>query len=241
MTATPLLQVQQVGAGYGLMPVLHELSIEVRQAEIVALVGSNGAGKTTLLRTLAGALSLRSGGIRFDGAPIGGLPAHRVCAAGIALVPEGRRLFPSLSVEENLLMGAYARRPGPWNLLAVFGLFPILREFRRRPATELSGGQQQMVALGRALMSNPRLLLCDELSLGLAPVVVRDIYRALPSVCEHGVSVIIVEQDISQALRVAQRVVCMREGRVVLEGLPGGLGREQIAQAYFGTLEEEAH
>jgi len=236
-----LLEVHALAAGYGDFQALYGIDLALDAGEVLAVIGANGAGKTTLLRTLAGALSLRSGGIRFDGAPIGGLPAHRVCAAGIALVPEGRRLFPSLSVEENLLMGAYARRPGPWNLLAVFGLFPILREFRRRPATELSGGQQQMVALGRALMSNPRLLLCDELSLGLAPVVVRDIYRALPSVCEHGVSVIIVEQDISQALRVAQRVVCMREGRVVLEGLPGRLGREQIAQAYFGTLEEEAH
>jgi len=155
-------------------------------------------------------------------------------------VPEGRRLSPSLSVQENLLMGAYARRSGPWNLEAVYGLFPILREFCRRPATDLSGGQQQMVAMGRALMSNPRLLLCDEISLGLAPVIVKDIYRALPRICEHGVSVIVVEQDISQALRVARRVVCVREGRVVLEGVPGQLGREAIAQAYFGAAEQEA-
>lgn len=236
-----LLDVRSLTAGYGDFQALYGIDLALQAGEVLAIIGANGAGKTTLLRTLAGALPLRSGSITFDDAPIGGLPAHRICAAGIALVPEGRRLFPSLSVEENLLMGAYTRRPGPWNLLAVFGLFPILREFRHRPATELSGGQQQMVALGRALMSNPRLLLCDELSLGLAPVVVRDIYRALPSVCGHGVSVIVVEQDISQALRVARRVLCMREGRVVLEGAPDELGREQIAQAYFGTAAQETH
>ena len=235
-----LLRVSELTAGYGDFQALYGIDLALRAGEVLAIIGANGAGKTTLLRTLAGALPLRAGGIEFDGQSVGGLPAHRICAAGIALVPEGRRLFPSLSVEENLMMGAYVRRPGPWNLLAVFGLFPILREFRHRPATELSGGQQQMVALGRALMSNPRLLLCDELSLGLAPVVVKDIYHALPSVCAQGVSVIVVEQDISQALRVARRVVCMREGRVVLEGAPGELTREQIAQAYFGATAGEA-
>lgn len=236
-----LLEVHSLTAGYGDFQALYGIDLALQAGEVLAIIGANGAGKTTLLRTLAGALALRSGRITFDGQPIGGLPAHRICAAGIALVPEGRRLFPSLSVEENLLMGAYTRRPGPWDLLAVFGLFPILREFRQRPATELSGGQQQMVALGRALMSNPRVLLCDELSLGLAPIIVKDIYRALPAVCEQGVSVIVVEQDISQALGVARRVLCMREGRVVLEGAPRELGREQIAQAYFGTAAQEAH
>lgn len=235
-----LLEARALTAGYGDFQALYGIDLTLESGEVLAIIGANGAGKTTLLRTLAGALPLRSGSVSFDGHALGGLPAHRICAAGIALVPEGRRLFPSLSVEENLLMGAYVRRSGPWNLQAVYGLFPILREFHRRPATELSGGQQQMVAIGRALMSNPRLLLCDEISLGLAPVVVKDIYQALPSVCEQGVSVIVVEQDISQALRVARRVVCMREGRVVLEGAPDRLLREQIAQAYFGAAVEKS-
>lgn len=236
-----LLEVRGLTAGYGDFQALYGIDLGLKAGEVLAIIGANGAGKTTLLRALAGALPLRSGTVKFDGHALGGLPAHRICAQGLALVPEGRRLFPSLSVEENLLMGAYVQRKGPWNLQAVFGLFPILQEFRRRPATELSGGQQQMVALGRALMSNPRLLLCDELSLGLAPVVVKDIYNALPTICAHGMSVIVVEQDISQALRVAQRVVCMREGRVVLEGKPGEIGREQIAQAYFGVAMQGTH
>jgi len=231
-----LLEVRALAAGYGDFQALYGIDLALEAGEVLAIIGANGAGKTTFLRALAGALPLRSGSVAFDGRAIGGLPAHRVCAAGIALVPEGRRLFPSLSVEENLLMGAYVRRAGPWSMEAVFALFPILREFRRRPATDLSGGQQQMVAIGRALMSNPRLLLCDEISLGLAPVIVKDIYQALPTVCGQGVSVIVVEQDISQALRVARRVVCMREGRVVLEGAPQSLAREQIAQAYFGAV-----
>lgn len=231
-----LLEVRALTAGYGDFQALYGIDLALEAGEVLAIIGANGAGKTTFLRALAGALPLRSGSVAFDGRAIGGLPAHRVCAAGIALVPEGRRLFPSLSVEENLLMGAYVRRAGPWSMEAVFALFPILREFRRRPATDLSGGQQQMVAIGRALMSNPRLLLCDEISLGLAPVIVKDIYQALPTVCGQGVSVIVVEQDISQALRVARRVVCMREGRVVLEGAPQSLAREQIAQAYFGAV-----
>lgn len=230
-----LLQVRALTAGYGDFQALHGIDLALPEGEVLAIIGANGAGKSTLLHTLAGAIALRSGSVEFAGQSVGNLPAHQVCAAGIALVPEGRRLFPSLSVQENLQMGAYVRRPGPWNLAAVYGLFPILHEFRGRPATELSGGQQQMVALGRALMSNPRLLLCDELSLGLAPVVVRDIYRALPSICAQGVSVIVVEQDISQALGVARHVVCMREGRVVLAGAPAELTREQIAQAYFGA------
>lgn len=234
-----LLEVRALAAGYGDFQALYGIDLSLAAGEVLAIIGANGAGKTTFLRALAGALPLRSGSIKFDGRSIGGLPAHRVCAAGMALVPEGRRLFPSLSVEENLLMGAYVKRKGPWTMEGVFGLFPILREFRRRPATDLSGGQQQMVAIGRALMSNPRLLLCDEISLGLAPVIVKDIYQALPEVCAQGVSVVVVEQDISQALRVAQRVVCMREGRVVLEGMPDGLSREQIAQAYFGTATGE--
>jgi branched-chain amino acid transport system ATP-binding protein len=157
-------------------------------------------------------------------------------AQGIAMVPEGRKLFPSLSVEENLLIGAHGRKTdGPWNLTAVYDLFPVLQERRRNPGTALSGGQQQMVAIGRALMSNPRILLCDELSLGLAPVVIKDIYASLPRIKAGGTSVVVVEQDIGQALRVADRVLCMMEGRVTLEGTPAGLTRAAIHDAYFGA------
>ena len=158
---------------------------------------------------------------------------------GLALVPEGRRLFPSLSVEENLLMGAFAERQGPWSLERLYALFPILAQKRRLPGTSLSGGQQQMVAIGRALMSNPKVLLCDELSLGLAPIVIKEIYGAMPAIVREGMSVVIVEQDIGLAQRVSQRVVCLQEGRVSLEGRSGELTREQIAAAYFGL--EETH
>jgi branched-chain amino acid transport system ATP-binding protein len=170
----------------------------------------------------------------FKDEPIGGLPPGEIVKRGIALVPEGRRLFPSLSVEENLMMGAFARRPGPWSLQRLFTLFPILEQKRQLPGTSLSGGQQQMVAIGRALMSNPTLLLCDELSLGLAPIVIKEIYDALPAICAEGMTVVIVEQDVVMAQRVSQRIYCFQEGRVSLQGASGELTREQISQAYFG-------
>jgi branched-chain amino acid transport system ATP-binding protein len=175
------------------------------------------------------------GAIRLDGEAIGRLPAHAVVARGIALVPEGRRLFPSLTVEENLLIGGQLRRPGPWSLARIYELFPMLAERRHAPSTALSGGQQQMCAIGRALMSNPRLLLCDEISLGLAPIVIRDIYARLPAIVADGLALIIVEQDIMQALAAAARVYCLQEGRVVLEGTPATLTREAVAAAYFGV------
>jgi branched-chain amino acid transport system ATP-binding protein len=172
--------------------------------------------------------------IIFDGDPIGDLPAHRVVARGIALVPEGRRLFPSLTVEENLLIGGQVRRPGPWRLARIYDLFPRLAERRGFPSTALSGGEQQMVALGRALMSNPKLLLCDEISLGLAPIVIRDIYARLPSITAEGTSLVIVEQDIAQALAAASQVFCLQEGRVAFAGAAREATREAVAAAYFG-------
>ena len=229
-----LLQAKSITASYGDAQALFGINLELAAGEVLALIGSNGAGKSTFLKTLTGLLPPRSGTIHFDGEPLAGIEAGDIVKRGIALVPEGRRLFPSLSVEENLLMGTLSGRTGSWNLERVFTLFPILKEKRRLPGTSLSGGQQQMVAIGRALMSNPRLLLCDEISLGLAPVVIREIYAALPAIMEDGMSLLIVEQDVQLALQVSSRVVCLQEGRVSLEGKSGDLTREQISKAYFG-------
>jgi branched-chain amino acid transport system ATP-binding protein len=231
----PLLEVRALDAHYGDFQALFAVSLEVAAGEVVAVIGANGAGKSTLLKCIAGAMPSRRDAIRFDGEPIGDALAHAVVARGIALVPEGRRLFPSLSVEENLLIGAQLGRHGPWSLPRIYDLFPMLAERRNHASTSLSGGQQQMVAIGRALMSNPRLLLCDEISLGLAPVVVREVYARLPSIVREGSSLVIVEQDIVQALAAANRAYCLQEGRVALAGSAGTLTREAISAAYFGT------
>jgi branched-chain amino acid transport system ATP-binding protein len=228
-----LLEVRALDAHYGDFQALFGVSIRVDAGQVVAVIGANGAGKTTLLASIAGLIRARCDAIIFEGRPIGDEPAHAVVARGIALVPEGRRLFPSLSVEENLLIGGQLGRRGPWNLERIYALFPVLSERRNQPSTALSGGQQQMVAIGRALMSNPKLLLCDEISLGLAPIVVRDIYAQLPSIVADGLSLVIVEQDIVQALRAANHVYCLQEGRVRLEG--STLTREAIAAAYFAV------
>ena len=231
----PLLHVETIDAFYGDFQALFGVSLTVEPGQVVAVIGANGAGKSTLLRSIAGLMPPRRGDIVFDGARVGALPAFDVVKRGIALVPEGRRLFPSLSVEENLLIGGQSKRPGPWTLQRIYGLFPVLAERRHLPATALSGGQQQMAAIGRALMSNPRLLLCDEISLGLAPIVVRDIYAQLPAIVGEGLSLIIVEQDIMQALRAASHVYCLQEGRIALHGKAGDLTRESISAAYFGV------
>ncbi len=231
-----MLEVQGLVAHYGDFQALFGVDLRLAEGETIAIIGANGAGKTTLMRSIAGVLRQAPGMVRYDGRAIGAMPADEVMALGIAMVPEGRRLFPSLTVEENLLIGAHGRKAaGPWGLEAVYDLFPILREKRGNPGTALSGGQQQMVAIGRALMSNPRVLLCDEISLGLAPVVIRDIYAALPKIKAGGASVVVVEQDIGQALKVADRVYCMMEGRVTLTGRPAELSREAIHAAYFGV------
>jgi branched-chain amino acid transport system ATP-binding protein len=231
-----LLEIRGLTARYGDFQALFGVDVALETGETVAVIGANGAGKTTLMRSISGVLANAPEQIMFGGEPIGALAAPDVMARGIAMVPEGRKLFPSLSVEENLLIGRYGRAvDGPWSLETVFGLFPILEERRNSPATALSGGQQQMVAIGRALMSNPRVLLCDEISLGLAPVVIRDIYAAFPAIRAAGASIVIVEQDISQALKVADRVYCMMEGRVTLAGAPAALTREAIHAAYFGV------
>jgi branched-chain amino acid transport system ATP-binding protein len=232
---TRLLETHDLQAHYGDAQALYGIDFGMDPGEVVAIIGANGAGKSTFLKSITGLLKTRPDAVRFDGQPIGGLPPGEIVRRGIALVPEGRRLFPSLSVEENLLMGAQARRRGPWTLERVQAMFPVLAERRHQGATSLSGGEQQMAAIGRALMSNPALLLCDELSLGLAPLVIREIYAALPAIVAEGMSVIVVEQDVATAQRVSQRVVCLQEGRVSLQGPSGELTREQISRAYFGV------
>jgi len=234
MTGAPLLDIQDIQTFYGDFQALFGVSMRIETGQIVAIIGSNGAGKSTLLKTIVGMLRPEHGCVTFAGESIERLAAHHIVAKGITMVPEGRRLFSSLTVEENLIIGSTVARKGPWNLSRVYRMFPVLEERKAVPATALSGGQQQMVAIGRALMSNPKLLLCDEISLGLAPTVIHDIYRQLPAVVEEGTSLVIVEQDVVQALKAAQRVYCLQEGRVALEGDTAAVTREDISAAYFG-------
>ena len=231
-----LLETQGLTAFYGDFQALFGVDITLDAGETLAIIGANGAGKSTLMRSISGMFANEPNQISFDGRPIGALSAPEVMALGIAMVPEGRKLFPSLTVEENLLIGKYGRSvKGTWTLETIYELFPVLRERRNNPGTALSGGQQQMVAIGRALMSNPRVLLCDEISLGLAPVVIRDIYAAFPKIRAEGAAIVIVEQDIGQALKVADRLYCMMEGRVTLTGTPDAISRADIHSAYFGV------
>lgn len=235
MTA-PLLEARGLTASYGDFQALFGIDFALAAGETVAVIGANGAGKSTFMRSLSGILRNGPDMIRFDGRPVGALSSPDMLALGLAMVPEGRRLFPSLSVEENLLIGAHRRKgTGHWNLESVFRLFPVLKERRRNPGTDLSGGQQQMVAIGRALMSNPRVLLCDEISLGLAPIVIGDIYAAFPAIRETGAAIVVVEHDISRALKAADRFYCLMEGRVTLAGSTVEATRRSIQDAYFGT------
>jgi branched-chain amino acid transport system ATP-binding protein len=230
-----MLETHDLTAFYGDFQALFGITLTVDEGETVAIIGANGAGKSTFLKAVAGLLPRPARAVRFDNRDIGALPAYDIVKLGIALVPEGRRLFSSLSVEENLLVGAYGRHTdGPWDLPAIYRLFPALRERRNAPSTALSGGQQQMVAIGRSLMSNPRVLLCDELSLGLAPIIIRDIYAALADIKQRGTSVVLVEQDLLHAMSVADRAYCFQEGRVSLTGRPQDLSRDAIHAAYFG-------
>jgi branched-chain amino acid transport system ATP-binding protein len=230
-----LLSVRDLTAFYGDFQALFGISLDVAAREIVAIIGANGAGKSTFLRSLVGLNTARRDTVQFDGEPIGGRPTHDIVALGVALVPEGRRIFPSLTVEENLLIGSHRARAGRWSLARVYELFPALADRRRTAGPALSGGQQQMLAIGRALMSNPRLLLLDELSLGLAPIVVNDIYQRLPSIVGEGATTVIVEQDVGRALALCDRLYCFQEGRIALTGRPGQLTRAQISAAYFGV------
>jgi len=230
-----LLQVQKLSARYGDFQALFAIDFHAEAGETIAIIGSNGAGKSTFLNAIAGLVAVERESIVFDGKPIGGLRACDVVRHGVALVPEGRRLFPSLTVEENLLMGAYGGGKGVWTLSTVYDLFPRLKERRRQPAGQMSGGEQQMVAIGRALMSNPKLLMCDELSLGLAPKIIIQIYGTLKHIREQGTTMILVEQDIQQAMAVAERLYCFQVGRVSLEGHPSEMSHDKVARAYFGV------
>lgn len=230
-----LLETRDLNAFYGYFQALFDVSIRLEEGQSVALIGPNGAGKTTLLRSIAGWVNVENDTVWFDGQPIGGRPANSVVSLGIGSVPEGRRLFASLTVEENLLIGRESGREGVWTQDKVLEVFPALRERLHHLGSNLSGGQQQMVAIGRALMSNPRVVLFDELSLGLAPTVVNDIARALPGIQASGVSIIVVEQDVRRALSISDYAYCILEGRINLEGASSGLAFEDIETAFFGA------
>lgn len=233
--AETVLSTRQLKAGYGDFQALFGVDIDLNAGEVLSLIGANGAGKSTLLKAITGLVPCKPDMVQLDGRPIGGERPDRIARMGIALVPEGRRLFRSLTVEENLVIGGECAKPGRWTLDTVYALFPVLAERRNNPGTALSGGQQQMVAIGRALMANPSIILFDEISLGLAPVIIKDIYAAFPAIVATGVSVVLVEQDVSRALRVADRFVCMQEGKVSLSGKPSAFNRAEITAAYFGT------
>ncbi|MCC6949682.1 MAG: ABC transporter ATP-binding protein [Bradyrhizobiaceae bacterium] len=236
----PILSARGVCAGYGDFQALFSVDFNVAPGEVVALIGANGAGKSTFLKTLAGLLPLRSGTVEFDGRSIAGIPTYRLVGHGLAMVPEGRRLFDGMSVEDNLRVALDRARSVPedtpeWTLDRLYALFPILKEKRGHLVQSLSGGQQQMAAIGRALMSQPRVLLCDEISLGLAPKVIREIYDLLPEIRQSGTALVLVEQDVSLAQKAADRLYCMLEGQITLTGRSSDISREEIAAAYFGV------
>lgn len=233
--AEVLLSTHGLRAGYGDFQALFGIDLSLNRGEVLALIGANGAGKSTLLKSITGLVPCQREMVRLKGNDIGGQRPDKIARGGIALVPEGRRLFRSLTVEENLVIGGERARPGKWSLESVYSLFPILAERRKNPGTALSGGQQQMVAIGRALMANPDVILFDEISLGLAPVVIKDIYAAFPTIVDSGVSAILVEQDVSRALSVAHRFVCIQEGKVSLAGAPSQFSRAEVTAAYFGS------
>ncbi|MET3803056.1 branched-chain amino acid transport system ATP-binding protein [Nakamurella sp. UYEF19] len=230
-----ILEIDSLRAGHGLLVAVQDLSLTVAEGETVALVGANGAGKSTLLRTIAGAHRSTAGSVRLDGEDITALASHQRVQRGLALVPEGRRLFGDLTVWENLVVAGRRARTGPWTVDRVMEAFPMLTALRDVRASNLSGGQQQATAIGRALMTNPRLLFVDEVSLGLAPVAVDAVYESMAALIAGGSTVVLVEQDLSRALRVADRVICMLNGRIVLDAGIAQVSRAEVTEAYFGV------
>ncbi len=229
-----LLEVKNIEAMYGDLKALFGISLSINPGEVHSVIGANGAGKSTLLKVIAGTMPATSGSLTFAGQDLAHLSAEKRVRAGISLVPEGRRIFSSLTVEENLKVGAYSRRKGHWNLNNIRELYPLLSERWDRIGFHCSGGELQMLAIGRALMANPDLLLIDEASLGLAPVVVAQVYASLPQITSQGTAVLLVEQDMQQALRASTHTSVLLEGKVVLEGSSSNLNKEEIKRAYFG-------
>jgi branched-chain amino acid transport system ATP-binding protein len=229
-----LLALENVDVFYGDLQACFGVTLSVEEGETIAVIGANGAGKSTLLRAIIGLTAIRSGALRLAGESLVGLPCDVVARKGVALVPEGRRLFGSLSVEDNLLLASARARKGPWSLERAYALFPAMREFRRQLAGELSGGEQQMVAVARALMTNPRLLLCDEVSLGLAPKIVDTIYACFADIRASGVAIIVVEQDTARARAMSDRLYCLLKGKVTLASPSREATMDAIAAAYFG-------
>ncbi|HEX8006944.1 MAG TPA: ABC transporter ATP-binding protein [Trebonia sp.] len=239
-SGTPLLEIDDLVVHHGQLRALSGISLRVFPGEVYAIIGANGAGKSTLLRTIAGLHHPTSGSVRYDGRDVTRLRPEKRAAAGIVMVPEGRRLFPSLTLEENLKVGATYARKGPWTIERVYDTFPFMKDRRGQKTAQMSGGEQQQVAIGRALVANPRMLLLDELSLGLAPVIVQRIYGILPQILASGVTILLVEQDVSQALQAATHLQCLLEGITTLEGRPSDVTSEQVEAAYFGALETAA-
>jgi branched-chain amino acid transport system ATP-binding protein len=236
-TDEPLLEVRDLVVHHGQLKALSGISLTVFPGEVYAIIGANGAGKSTLLRTIAGLHRPTEGSITYAGKDVTGVRPDKRATAGIAMVPEGRRLFPSLTLEENLKVGATYARPGPWTIAGIYEIFPWMKDRRGQKTAQMSGGEQQSVAIGRALVANPQVLLLDELSLGLAPVIVQRIYETLPRILESGITVLLVEQDVSQALRVATHLQCLLEGHTTLEGTPAEVTRGQVEAAYFGVTD----
>lgn len=230
-----LLAVANLTIHHGQLRAVDDVSFSLGRSEVLAIIGANGAGKSTLLRTIAGLHVPTSGTITYEGEEISKLRTFRRVRLGISLVPEGRHLFPSLTLEENIQVGAQRPAPGPFDVDAVYELFTWMPERRRQKVGQLSGGEQQSVAIARALVANPKVLMIDEVSLGLAPIVIERIYEFLPTIVAEGIGVLLVEQDVSQALAVATRVHCLLEGTTSLVGAPSDLSPAQIESAYFGT------
>ncbi len=237
--SSPILSTHALTGGYGDFQALFGIDLHLDKGEVISLIGANGAGKSTFLKSIFGLLPVAPDMVRFEDAPVGGTPAHQMVRKGISMVPEGRRLFTGMTVEENMRVAIDNARmseaEGPWSRERLFQLFPILKEKRRQPIENLSGGQQQMVAISRALLCQPKVLLCDEISLGLAPKVIREIYAVLPEISAAGTSIVLVEQDVSLAREASHRLYCMLEGRITLSGASQDISREAIAAAYFGA------
>jgi branched-chain amino acid transport system ATP-binding protein len=235
MINVPLLETEKLSVFYDQLRAVREVDFRVGDGEVVSIIGANGAGKSSLMKAIVGQANIKSGAVRLRGMDLRELPTSEIVRQGVALLPEGRRLFPSLSVLENLHIGWELGRKGAIDIAQVFAWFPALAELRDRKARALSGGQQQMVALGRALLTNPSLLLCDEISLGLAPVIINQLYETLLSIKQRGIGIVIVEQDVSRSLAIADRFYCFLEGAVSLTGRPVETSRETVMQHYFGV------